>query len=71
MRPKTGAMALAYAVAKGERKLAELPKPLQHQVNRIMAAYGGEQAVRDLATYKAPVTKIGRRATTFRHARTA
>lgn len=71
MRRPTGAMAVAYMVAKGERKLADLPKPLQNQVTRIMAAYGGEQAVKDLATYKAPAVKIGHRATTYRHARTA
>ena len=71
MKRPTGAMAMAYMVAKGERKLADLPKPLQNQVTRIMTAYGGEQAVKDLATYKAPEVKIGRRATTYRHARTA
>ena len=71
MKHPTGAMAIAYAVARGERKLADLPKPLQHQVTRIMTAYGGEQAVKDLATYKAPAVKIGHRATTYRHARTA
>lgn len=67
---RTGAMGLAFAVARGEKTLAELRPFAQTQVKRIMAAYGGEQAVKELATHKSAHVKIGRRATHFRKAST-
>ena len=68
MKP-LGAMQLAFAVAKGERTLSDLRPFAQAQVKRIMSAYGGEQAVKDLATYKRPHVKIGQRATLHRKVR--
>lgn len=65
---QTGAISLAFAVARGDKQLSELRPFAQAQVKRIMQAYGGEQAVKEMATYKATPHKIGRRATHFRKA---
>lgn len=62
----TGAIGLAYAVVTGQKQLAELRPFAQAQVKRIITAYGGEEEVKALATYKEPHVKIGHRATTIR-----
>ena len=64
-KPSRGVVDLAYAVARGDRKLTEFPAPVQRRIKHVMDAYGDED-LKGYATHQPVRAPIGSRLSVLR-----